>query len=99
MSKLPTTSIEYYCAFPPCLLPETAKNVFFARADNGNHFLDFGIHEGMMLIFDEDAAFVDGHPSCFVHKDTKQLKMLRHSDDDYEHAGKLIAAINYYGDD
>jgi hypothetical protein len=99
MVTMPKEQIKEYSYLPATLLPKGAVNIFMGRADDGNHFLDFGIHEGMLLIFDADASFVDGHPSCFLHKETRQLKMLRHSDADYQHAGKLIAAITYYGDE
>ena len=41
-------------------LPNATDEIFLATADGGNHFLDFGIHEGMELIFDAKKGFTDG---------------------------------------
>lgn len=97
MSVLQESQIKAYCSFSACLLPNTTDEIFLATADGGNHFLDFGIHEGMELIFDAQKEFTDGEPSCFVNKETHKIKLLRHTEEGYEHAGKLIAAITYYG--
>ena len=98
MSSMPKKQIECYIPFPKKLLPKGAENIFVAKADNGNHFLDFGIKEGMMLIFDADKDFVDGHPSCFENSKTQKIKLLRHKETGFKHSGKLIAAISYYED-
>jgi len=97
MSVLQESQIKAYCSFPVCLLPDGTDEIFLATADGGNHFLDFGIHEGMELIFDAQKGFTDGEPSCFVDKETHKIKLLLHAEEGYEHAGKLIAAITYYG--
>lgn len=97
MSVLQESQIKSYCSFPASLLPDGTDEIFLATADGGNHFLDFGIHEGMELIFDAKKEFTDGEPSCFVNKETHKTKLLLHAEERYEHAGKLIAAITYYG--
>ena len=51
----------------------------------------------MELIFDAKKEYADGEPSCFIHTETQKIKLLRHAEEGYEHAGKLIASITYYG--
>ena len=48
MSVLQESQIKAYCSFPVCLLPDGTDEIFLATADGGNHFLDFGIHEGII---------------------------------------------------
>ncbi len=59
MSVLQESQIKAYCSFPVCLLPDGTDEIFLATADGGNHFLDFGIHEGMELIFDAKKGFTE----------------------------------------
>ena len=64
----------------------------------GNHSVcRIRANEGMELIFDAKKEFADGEPSCFIHTETQKIKLLRHAEEGYEHAGKLIASITYYG--
>lgn len=90
------TKVEQYISFPECLLHKKTDKLFIARSDNGNHFLDYGIHEGMMLIFDANQEAEPGKLSCYIEQKTESLRLLSEPKEGFVHAGRLVAAINYY---
>ena len=79
----------------PELIPNASEELFMAIADNGNHFLDFGIREGTGLIFNRQKPFKPGYPACFLNERTQTIKLLREMEKGYIFMGRLVATINY----
>ena len=68
-------------------------------ADDGNHFTDYGIYEGMFLFFDTEKPFLKGRLSCYVNEQDNDQPMYKLSDrdiDGYRHFGRLVMIIRNY---
>lgn len=99
MNFIPDELVHEYVHFATCMLPECSRksnNIIIAYADGGNHFTDYGIFEGTMMLFDQDLEYVDGHPSCFYDPEKKELKVLRHPEPGCIYAGSLITTMNHH---
>lgn len=44
--------VTAYVTIPDCFMQGCSEDIVIFRADGGNHFTDYGIYEGMFLIFD-----------------------------------------------
>ncbi|WP_187116383.1 hypothetical protein [Dorea formicigenerans] len=55
-------------AIPEQLLKGCSDSVVAFVADDGNHFTDYGIFEGMILFFDTKKSFEKGRLSCYVNE-------------------------------
>ena len=67
MFAIKTESIKSYVETPKSLLKEH-HNLIALIADNGNHFLAYGIVEGTTLYIDLDAEYEENTLSCFINK-------------------------------
>lgn len=63
------------------------------------HFEEYGIYEGMFLIFDVSKDFKDGHLSCYLNNSGDDRPKFKVSDkplDGYRHFGRLVASMKNY---
>lgn len=67
MFAIKTESIKSYVETPKSLLKEH-HNLIALIADNGNHFLAYGIVEGTTLYIDLDAEYEENTLLCFINK-------------------------------
>lgn len=67
MFAIKTESIKSYVETPKSLLKEH-RNLIALIADNGNHFLAYGIVEETTLYIDLDAEYEENTLSCFINK-------------------------------
>ena len=99
MIEIPNDRVEQYVSVASTLLPECSresKHIVIAYADDGNHFLDFGITKGTTLFFDQELSFEDDHPSLFFSADKNELRVLRNPKVGYEYAGRLVATLHQF---
>ena len=86
---------------PDIFLRGCSSNSVMFTADGGNHFTDYGIYEGMFLLFDLDKPFLDGRLSCFKNDHNDGEHKYRVSDkslEGYSHFGRLVMAVRNYED-
>lgn len=93
MLHLPDEMVEAYVQIPTQLFDSASEDLFIGVADNGNHFLEYGITEGTKLVFDATLPFQRGKLSCFADKDNN-LHVLATRKRGYKHMGRLIATIH-----
>lgn len=67
MFAIKTESIKSYVEAPKSLLKEH-RNLIALIADNGDHFLAYGIVEETTLYIDLDAEYEENTLSCFINK-------------------------------
>ena len=89
---------EYVCCTPSIFKSES-NHLFLAIADDGNHFIDFGIIEGTLLVFDGELPAEDGKLSMYA--DLSNLKQPRFKISlirvpGMAYAGRAIARVNYF---
>ena len=76
-----------------------SDNTIMFTADGGNHFTDYGIYEGMFLLFDLDKPFLEGRLSCFKNEESNDKPKYRVSDkplEGYSHFGRLVMTLRNY---
>lgn len=95
MESIPTEIIQSYLHLPRELFPGCSSKLFMAIADGGNHFLDYGITEGMNLIFDQEKPHEEGQISCFIDSNNA-LRLLTTQESGYTHLGGLVGAISSF---
>ena len=94
MFAIKTESIKSYVETPKSLLKEH-HNLIALIADNGNHFLAYGIVEGTTLYIDLDAEYEENTLLCFINKQV-QFKRLVGGLEGYDYGGRIIAAYRAY---
>ena len=92
MFAIKTESIKSYVETPKSLLKEH-HNLIALIADNGNHFLAYGIVEGTTLYIDLDAEYEENTLLCFINK---QFKLFICELEGYDYVGRIIAAYKSY---
>jgi len=78
---------------------KTPANIFCTVADSVTKFRYLGIRKGSRLIFDLDAPFEEGKPSCFVDlsdESSPKLQMGKSAIKGCEYVGRLLYCINHY---
>lgn len=88
-----------YVNLPSCMLKEISKDTFALQADDGNHFTQYGIYEGMFLFFDPKKQFKKGQLSCYENIKVGAIPRFKLSDDlleGYRHCGRLVMTIRNY---
>ena len=86
-------------AIPEQLLKGCSDSVVAFVADDGNHFTDYGIFEGMILFFDTKKSFEKGRLSCYVNEQDNDQPKYKVSDKDmdgYSHYGRLVMMMRSY---
>ena len=84
---------------PEFFFPDCGKYSFIAVAGEGNHFTDYGIYEGTILLFDSEKPYLEGHVSCFVNlkeNDNPRFKISDVPVEEYEHLGRLVYTVRNY---
>lgn len=94
MFAIKTESIKSYVEAPKSLLKEH-RNLIALIADNGNHFLAYGIVEVTTLYIDLDAEYEENTLSCFINKQG-QFKLFICELEGYYYVGRIIAAYKSY---
>lgn len=93
------SDIECYIELPKCFMEGCSDKIVVFCADDGNHFISYGIYEGMFLFFDLEKDFKEGWLSCYVNKSDDGLPKYKLSDKDiegYEHFGRLVMTMRNY---
>ena len=88
-----------YVRMPACFMQGCSEDIVIFRADGGNHFTDYGIYEGMFLIFDRKKNFKKGRLSCYTNTtgdDRPKYKVSDKDIDGYEHFGRLVLTLRNY---
>lgn len=89
---------EYVCCSPSVFRPES-NNLLLAIVDGGNHFTDFGIVEGTLLVFDGELPAEDGKLSMyadFFKPKQPIFKLSLNVVPGMTHVGRAIARVNYF---
>ena len=89
---------EYVCCSPSVFRSES-NNLLFAIADGGNHFTNFGIVEGTLLVFDGELPAEDGKLSLYADfSKPKQpiFKLSLNVVPGMNYVGRAIARVNYF---
>lgn len=94
MFAIKTESIKSYVETPKSLLKEH-HSLIALIADNGNHFLAYGIVEGTTLYIDLDAEYEENTLSCFINKQW-QFKLFICELEGYDYVGRIVAAYKSY---
>jgi hypothetical protein len=92
-------NVKEYVSLPTSLMEGISDDVFIAKADGGNHFTDYGIFEGTLMIFDAQKGFRQGRLSAYRKLGNGDGPELRISDKfivGYEHLGRLVMTINNF---
>ena len=95
LAALPHRNIQ----IPEQLLKGCSDSVVAFVADDGNHFTDYGIFEGMILFFDTKKSFEKGRLSCYVNEQDNDQPKYKVSDKDmdgYRHYGRLVMMMRSY---
>lgn len=94
MFAIKTESIKSYVEAPKSLLKEH-RNLIALIADNGDHFLAYGIVEETTLYIDLDAEYEENTLSCFINKQG-QFKLFICELEGYDYVSRIIAAYKSY---
>lgn len=94
MFAIKTESIKSYVEAPKSLLKEH-RNLIALIADNGDHFLAYGIVEETTLYIDLDAEYEKNTLSCFINKQG-QFKLFICELEGYDYVCRIIAAYKSY---
>lgn len=94
MFAIKTESIKSYVEAPKSLLKEH-RNLIALIADNGDHFLAYGIVEETTLYIDLDAEYEENTLSCFINKQG-QFKLFICELEGYDYVCRIIAAYKSY---
>lgn len=89
-------TIEKYVSFEEVINPSKSKGLFFAIADNGNHFTKYGIQEGSLMVFDRECGQTDDFPCCYIDETSKKMKLLRTAAEPDQYVGRLVAVLNTF---
>lgn len=92
MEHLPQEIIDGYLPLSHELFPGSSSNLFAGVADSGNHYREFGIQEGMILVFDREKPYKAGDLSCFMDSSLK-LFLRKHKKKGCAYLGKLVGTI------
>lgn len=66
------SDVQAYVRMPDCLIKGCSDDMAIFIADGGNHFTDYGIYEGMFLLFDLNKPFLKGRfPATLTRMMTK----------------------------
>ena len=84
-------TIEKYVSFEEVINPSKSKGLFFAIADNGNHFTKYGIQEGSLMVFDRECGQADDFPCCYIDETSKRMKLLHTAGETDRYVGRLVA--------
>ena len=79
--------------------PNISEDVVCFIADDGNHFTKYGITEGMLLIFDKNKSFKEGHLSCYadtLSDGTKEYRLSNMEQPDSIYIGRMVMAVRNY---
>ena len=94
--SLPLGTIEKYVSFEEVINPSKSKGLFFAIADNGNHFTKYGTQEGSLMVFDRECGQTDDFPCCYIDETSKKMKLLRTAGETDQYVGRLVAVLNTF---
>ena len=94
--SLPLGTIEKYVSFEEVINPSKSKGLFFAIADNGNHFTKYGIQEGSLMVFDRECGQADDFPCCYIDETSKKMKLLRTAGETDQYVGRLVAVLRQH---
>lgn len=94
MFAIKTESIKSYVEAPKSLLKEH-RNLIALIADNGDHFLAYGIVEETTLYIDLDAEYEENTLSCFINKQW-QFKLFICELEGYDYVVRIVAAYKSY---
>lgn len=86
-------SKNYVCA--PTFLLKRHNNYIALIADDGNHFLAYGIVEGTTLFVDLEAEYEENILSCFINKQ-EEFKLYECELEGYKYVGRIITAYKGY---
>ena len=81
----------------PC--GEEYPHIFATVVSSVTKFAHLGIQTGAHLVFNLDAPFEEGHPSCFVDltdENSPKLQMSTTAVDGAEYVGRLLYCVNHY---
>lgn len=84
---------------PQELVKGCSDNVVVFIAACGNHFLNYGVTEGMYLFFDLEKEYKEGQLSCFVSDSENVQSKFKISDrpiKGYTHMGRLVVTVKNY---
>lgn len=74
-------------------------HIFATVVSSVTKFAHLGIQTGAHLVFNLDAPFEEGHPSCFVDltdENSPKLQMSTTAVDGAEYVGRLLYCVNHY---
>lgn len=94
--SLPLGTIEKYVSFEEVINPSKSKGLFFAIADNGNHFTKYGIQEGSLMVFDRESGQAEDFPCCYIDETSKKMKLLHTAGESDQYVGRLVAVLNTF---
>ena len=94
MYTVKSESIKSYVD-APMFLRKKRRHLIALIADDGNHFLAYGIVEGSTLFVDLDAEYEENTLSCFINKQG-QFKLYECELEGYEYVGRIIATYKDY---
>ncbi len=98
-NRIDMKDISAAVRIPDIFLRGCSNNSIMFTADGGNHFTDYGIYEGMFLLFDLDKPFLEGRLSCFRNEQDNGEPKYRVSDkplEGYSHFGRLVMTVRNY---
>lgn len=92
-------AIQEYVCCSPSIFKSESNNLLLAIADGGNHFTDFGIVEGTLLVFDGELSAEDGKLSLYADFSKPKKPMFKLSLNvvpEMNYVGRAIARVNYF---
>lgn len=93
MFEVKQDEIKGYIDFPGSYCKNAHNNLIGLIADNGNHFLKYGIVEGTCCIFDTEKPYIEGVLSCFMKEtvdDNTEFKLELKQPEGYSYIGSLV---------
>lgn len=96
---LDADAVKEYVFCTPSIFRTESENLFFAIADGGNHFTEFGIIEGTLLVFDGELPVENGKLSIYADFSNPKMPRFRMSQipvQGMDYAGRAIARVNYF---
>jgi len=92
-------AIQGYVCCTPSVFKSESDHLFLAIADGGNHFMDFGITEGTLLVFDGELPAEDGKLSMYADLSNPKQPRFKISlihVPGMAYADRAIARVNYF---
>lgn len=95
MSYIPQEIIQGYETILPNIIGCHSGDLFLATADDGNHYLQYGIVEGSQLIFDAGKPYQVGHLACFIDEN-KKIHLRSANKKGEQYLGSLVAVVTQF---